>query len=358
MSGPEARGPEDHDRATIHSPTSPRRTASRDAHGWERGTPVPLMGWGNTKKERDWSSRAPSIIAAGAPRRACEATGAPTGAPSSSGKNMIPGVATVRPRRGQGNGWQADWPGAGRRARLPAPPREGGRRCATRPRSASGRARRAGRGCRRSGARSERIARSSAAAVAWSPVTNASTACVAASPTSAVKARLSPSAGERGALGLGSCAASVAAPGAGESHHRVQVVEGIVARSSMRRPAFGQRLPAVADIDAAQLPDATAARFGRPCRARPRSRRRRSARRTSPAPRRSGPARAEQRQVPPVVHGEEAVARPVPCIRLEPRDAVVRRIAHLHGHAPPHARPRCRAAAARSPGRPVRSASA
>ena len=45
----------------------------------------------------------------------------------------------------------------------------------------------------------------------------------------------------------------VAAAGADEGHHRVQVVERVVAGVGHRRPALGQRLPARADVDAAQL---------------------------------------------------------------------------------------------------------
>ena len=54
-------------------------------------------------------------------------------------------------------------------------------------------------------------------------------------------------------------------PGADEGHHRMRVVEGVVAGAGLRRPVVGDRLPAVADIDAARDAAATAAPRRRPC---------------------------------------------------------------------------------------------
>ncbi len=125
-------------------------------------------------------------------------------------------------------------------------------------------------------------------------------------------------------------ARGIVAAGADEGHHRVHVVEGVVAGAGERSPAVGERRPAPAERHAAQVQapehrrgvdhlehDARAAPVDRAIEQREHL---------------AGLAEVEveHRQVPPVVHGEEAVARPGVGVGAHPGDAV--RMAALHFH--------------------------
>jgi len=135
--------------------------------------------------------------------------------------------------------------------------------------------------------------------------------------------------GERLLLRIEQARGIAHAVGADEGHHRVQVVEGIGAGRRDRGPARRQGIPAVADIDPAQLQP-------------PQQRRsidhvqhqRRGAAEHALVQQRHHfvdlvQPQMEQRQVPPVVTGEEAALAPGRRVLGHPGDAVAAPVLHL-----------------------------
>ena len=125
-------------------------------------------------------------------------------------------------------------------------------------------------------------------------------------PTSRVKSRVVAVVREcRGCARRAARCASLAA-GADEGHHRVQVVEGVVARAAIgaqRSASASQRSPTSTPRSCSRHSSARCVDHVQHDR---RARRRRSGASNSAAPRRCRLLQVEQRQVPPVVHGEEA----------------------------------------------------
>ena len=220
--------------------------------------------------------------------------------------------------------------GARRAARRAAPRRA--RVCARRAtptRAACAAARRAGRASRRNGAACGGSGASSSTTSSWRSSANASTARPPGRPTSAVIATLvtAPSAVHVRSQPVDHGSGVGEAAGAGERHHRVHVVEHVprlVGRAA--RPRVGERGEAAARVDAVEV--------------------RRHSRALASSISRGTPAELvrcgagvvdgedlgvmpglelEQREVPPVVDGEQVARAPVVHAAAQEPDAVVDR---------------------------------
>ncbi len=118
--------------------------------------------------------------------------------------------------------------------------------------------------------------------------------------------------------------------GADESHRRVRVVEGVVAGVLDRLPGVRHRLPAVADVDAAQVQPPQ--HRGGVDHFEDHARLRAVDRTVEQLEHLVDLAEIEmiERDVPPVVDREEAVARPAVGVGRHPGDALLLAALHLH----------------------------